>query len=46
VGDGAHALADCPLSTLLSSGLPAPGDDDRFQRKDGSTNPESFYSRL
>jgi PAS domain S-box-containing protein len=44
VGDGAHALADCPLSTVVASGRPARGDDDRFQCKDGTTIPVSFSS--
>jgi PAS domain S-box-containing protein len=44
VSDGAHALADCPLSTVVSTGSPARGDDDRFQCKDGTTIPVSFSS--
>ena len=44
MGDGAHALADCPLSTVVASGRPARGDDDRFQCKDGTTIPVSFSS--
>jgi PAS domain S-box-containing protein len=42
--DGAHALADCPLSSVVTSGGPARRDDDGFRCKDGSTIPVSYSS--